>query len=76
LNLGKVDNRGEVDCAVLHPVPTVLLSSSQPHQEVCVQGLGGWIEVLSMVLAGRRGVLAQLAMDAHVGVRLGPSVKL
>ena len=34
--------------------------------------MGGRIEVLPMALAGRRGVLAKLAVDARVGVRLGP----
>jgi hypothetical protein len=37
-----------------------------------VQGLGGRIKVLPMALAGRRGVLAKLDMDARIGVRLGP----
>jgi hypothetical protein len=72
LNLGEVGNRGGVDCAIRHPVPVVLLPSSQPHQEVCVQGLGGRIEVLPMALVGHRGVLAKLAVDARVGIRLRP----
>ena len=50
----------------------MLLPSSQPHQEAYVQGLGGRIEVLPMALTGRRGVLAKLAVDPRVGVRLGP----
>ena len=58
--------------AAHHPVPAVLLPSSKPHHEVRIQGLGGRIEVLPMVRASRRGVLAELAVDARVGVRLGP----
>ena len=49
----------------------MLLPSSKPHHEVRIQGLGGRIEVLPMARASRRGVLAELAVDARVGVRLG-----
>lgn len=50
----------------------MLLAWSQPHQEVCIQGLGGGIELVPMALASGLGVLGKLGVDAGVGVRVGP----
>jgi len=50
----------------------VLLAWSQPHQEVCIQGLGGGIELVPMALASGLGVLGKLGVDAGVGVGVGP----
>ena len=71
-NLAQRGNRGRLDGAVGHPVPAVLLPSSQPHQEVRVQGVGGGVERLPMALASCGGVLGELGVDARVGVRVGP----
>ena len=54
----------------------MLLPSSQPHHEVRIQGLGGRIKVLPMARASRRGVLGKLGVDARVGVRVGPVLRV
>jgi hypothetical protein len=51
----------------------VLLSSSQPHHEVHVQGLGGRVLLLPMAPAKRGGVLGELGWTFVLVYVSGPS---
>jgi len=65
-NQGEVVHGGRLDGTVGHPVSVVLLLLSQPHQEVRIQGLGGWVKVLPTARASRRRVLRELGVDVRV----------
>ena len=54
-----------------HIVPAVLLPSSRPHRDICIEGLGGRVEVIPMARASRHGVVGYLLVGVQVGVRLG-----
>ena len=54
----------------------MLLPSSQPHHELWVQGLRGGVLVVPMALAKRGAVLDELGVDAGVGVRLRPVLRV
>jgi hypothetical protein len=49
----------------------MLFASSNPHDDFSIKFLGERIEVISMDLFFRRGVLTEAAVDGHIGERCG-----
>jgi hypothetical protein len=71
-NLTKGGNGGRVDDAVGNKVLVVLLSSSRPHQDIRIEGLGRRVIVGTMASTNRLGVLDHLIVDVLVGDGVGP----
>jgi hypothetical protein len=71
-NLTKGGNGGRVDDAMGNKVLVVLLSSSRPHQDIRIKGLGRRVIVGTMASMNRLGVLDHLIVDVLVGDGVRP----
>ena len=71
-DLGQRRDRGQINGAVGHIEPPVLLPSSQPHHELRVYGLCGDVVVVAMGRSSCVGVLGELLVHSRAGVLLGP----
>ena len=49
----------------------MLLTSTHPHDDLCIKVLGAWVVLWPMDRPCRRCVLTDAGVDARVGVRLG-----
>ena len=68
-NLRESRSTGGVNQAVSNPVPAMLLPSSHPHHDFCINGLRARIKVRPIHLRCHRVVLTEVTVDSRVAVR-------
>ena len=68
-NLRESRSTGGVNQAISNPVPAILLPSSHPHHDLCINGLRARIKVRPIHLRCHRVVLTEATVDSRVAVR-------